>query len=398
MNTTQTPDPLPVEALFAKAEQLASEFAATAVERDKTGGTAYAERKRLRESGLLKLIIPVEYGGHSLDWHDTLRIVRIIARADSSLAHLFGFQHLLLATVRLFGDQWPDYYAGTVRHDWFWGNALNPLDTRARIVPDGQDWRLSGSKSFCSGATDSDQLIVSALADDGNNDKRLVVAVLPTGRRGIRIHADWDNMGQRQTDSGSVDFEDVQVFDREILKTPGPLGSIHATLRPLIAQLILTNVYLGIAEGALAEARQYTRSQSRAWFLSGVENASKDPYVLHKYGEFWVELNATALATDQAARLLDTAWNRGNDLTESGRAEVAIASATAKVLATRTGLDVTQRLFEVTGARATSTRAGLDRYWRNLRTHSLHDPVDYKLLDLGEWLLNGRPPAPSFYS
>ncbi len=104
MNTTQTPDPLPVEALFAKAEQLAAEFAATAVERDKTGGTAYAERKRLRESGLLKLIIPVEYGGHGLDWHDTLRIVRIIARADSSLAHLFGFQHLLLATVRLFGE------------------------------------------------------------------------------------------------------------------------------------------------------------------------------------------------------------------------------------------------------------------------------------------------------
>jgi alkylation response protein AidB-like acyl-CoA dehydrogenase len=67
-------------------------------------------------------------------------------------------------------------------------------------------------------------------------------------------------------------------------------------------------------------------------------------------------------------------------------------------LATQAGLDVTQRLFEVTGARATSAHAGFDRFWRNIRTHSLHDPLDYKLNDLGEWFLNNRAPKPSFYS
>ena len=391
---TQTPGPASAQALFEQAERLAAEFATTAVARDKAGGTARAERQRLRESGLLNLIIPTEYGGQGLDWHDTLRIVRIIARSDSALGHLFGFQHLLLATVRLFGDQWPHYYRETVRHGWFWGNTLNPLDTRARILPDGQDWLIQGAKSFCSGATDSDHLIVSALTEGG----KLVIAAVPTDREGIHIHANWNNMGQRQTDSGSVDFDQVRVYDREILRSPGPLGSVFASLRPLIAQLVLTNVYLGIGEGALAEARNYTRSQSRPWFLSNAPSASKDPYVLQKYGEFWVELNATALTTDAAARLLDTAWRKENTLTAEERAEVAVASATAKVMATRAGLDVTQRLFEVTGARATSASAGLDRFWRNLRTHSLHDPVDYKLLDLGEWALNGQAPTPSFYS
>jgi len=120
--------------------------------------------------------------------------------------------------------------------------------------------------------------------------------------------------------------------------------------------------------------------------------------VLQKYGEFWVELNAAALATDHAAHLLDAAWLRENDLSAEERADTALATATAKVLATRAGLDVTQRLFEVTGARATTSAAGFDRFWRNLRTHSLHDPVDYKLFDLGEWVLNERPPIPSFYS
>jgi len=383
------------QALFDKAEQLAAEFAATAVERDQRGGTAKNERDSLRQSGLLNLIIPGEYGGHGLDWHDTLQIVRIISRADSSLGHLFGFQHLLLATLRLFGDQWPHYYRETVKNNWFWGNTLNPLDTRAKISADGQDWLVHGTKSFCSGASDSDHLIVSALTEAGG---KLVIAAIPSDRPGIRIHADWDNMGQRQTDSGTVDFDRVRIYDQEILSQPGPLGSVFATLRPLIAQLVLINIYLGIGEGALAEAIGYTRSQSRAWFLSGVESATRDPYVLKKYGEFWVDLNAAALATDYAASLLDAAWRQENALTEAERGSVAIASATAKVLATRAGLDVTQRLFEVTGARATSAKAGFDRYWRNLRTHSLHDPVDYKLRDLGEWVLNAKPPTPSFYS
>jgi alkylation response protein AidB-like acyl-CoA dehydrogenase len=55
-------------------------------------------------------------------------------------------------------------------------------------------------------------------------------------------------------------------------------------------------------------------------------------------------------------------------------------------------------MFEVTGARATASCYGFDRYWRDLRTFTLHDPVDYKLRDLGNWLLNDIFPTPSHYS
>jgi alkylation response protein AidB-like acyl-CoA dehydrogenase len=50
------------------------------------------------------------------------------------------------------------------------------------------------------------------------------------------------------------------------------------------------------------------------------------------------------------------------------------------------------------GARATTGSARLDRFWRNVRTHTLHDPVDYKIRELGEWALNRKIPNPSFYS
>ena len=40
----------------------------------------------------------------------------------------------------------------------------------------------------------------------------------------------------------------------------------------------------------------------------------------------------------------------------------------------------------------------LDRYWRNLRTHTLHDPIDYKIRELGTWALMERYLTPTFYS
>lgn len=382
---------------MAVADELAERFAATAVERDKRGGTAKHERDLLRQSGLLGLSVPVALGGLGAAWSETLRIVRRLAEVDSALAHLFGFHHLMLATVRLFGtrEQSDPLLADTVRQAWFWGNALNPLDLRTLIVPRGDHRVLDGLKSFCSGASDSDRLIVSATQA---GQERLIIAAIPSDRPGIRIAHDWDNMGQRQTDSGSVEFTGVRVEESEILRTPGPLGSVFASLRPCLAQLILANVYLGIAAGALAEAKRYTRTQRRAWFRSGVDKATDDPYVLHHYGELWLGLEGARLITDAAGSALDRAWQAGDALDIQERGACAISIAAAKASTTRAGLEVTNRMFEVMGARATQAAAGVDRYWRNLRTHTLHDPVDYKLRELGVWVLNDELPEPSFYS
>jgi len=379
------------------AERIGREFAATAVLRDRLGGTPKRERDLLRESSLLTLIVPKGLGGHGASWTTTLQAVRTIARSDGSLAHVFGFQHLLLATVRLFGTavQFEALARATVESRWFWGNALNPLDPRTTIAKDESAFVVRGEKSFCSGARDADMLVISAT--DATTGK-LVVAAIPADRPGLTARGDWDNMGQRQTDSGSVVFEDVRVFESELLADPGPLGSTFATLRPLIAQLSLCNVYLGIAEGALQAARTVMAGRGRAWFASGVDRHQDDPYVLLTVGDMVVALEAARQLTDSAAATLDEAWGRQDALTVDERGACAISIAAAKVVTTRAGLEVTNRLFEAAGARATAAKHGLDRFWRDLRTHTLHDPVDYKRRDLGRHWLTGEWPKPSFYS
>ncbi|WP_253426192.1 acyl-CoA dehydrogenase family protein [Pseudomonas sp. GGS8] len=380
------------------ARQLAGEFALTAVERDERGGTPKAERDALRHSGLLALSIPTQYGGLGASWSDTLTIVREFAKVDSSIAHVFGFHHLMLATVRLFArpEQWQPWFEQTARKHWFWGNALNPLDTRT-VVKNLGGWReFSGKKSFCSGASDSEMLIASAVDESAGG--KLLIAAIPSGRSGITLHNDWNNMGQRQTDSGSATFERVRVEESELLLDPGPLSTPFACLRPLIAQLTFTHMFLGIAEGAFEEARQYTLTETRPWHKSSAPDVRQDPYILGHYGEFWVALEGVRLLVERAAELLDRAWTKGPNLSAEERGHLATAIATAKVAATRNGLELCSRLFEVTGARSTHASLRLDRHWRNLRTQTLHDPVDYKLHELGEWALNQSLPIPTFYS
>ncbi|THJ33210.1 monooxygenase [Lampropedia aestuarii] len=379
------------------ARSLSQQFATSAAARDLAGGTPLAERQALRQSGLLALSIPQQYGGLGANWVQTLDVVRQIATADSSLAHVFGFQHLHLATVQLFGSpaQWQPWLEKTARHRWFWGNTLNPLDKRTLATQHDGYWEFSGKKSFTSGALDSHMLVASAI--DANNGQ-LLIGVVPTERSGIRLLHDWNNMGQRQTDSGSALFERVRVELGELLLNPGPLSTPRSTLRPLLAQLIFVHVFLGVAQGAFEQAKAYTVEEAKPWFKSDAEVASKDVHVLAMFGEFWSALEATRLLSLQAAERFEAAWQLGDAVTPAQRGEVAVAVFAAKVAASRSGLDLTSRLFEATGARATHAALRFDRFWRNLRTQTLHDPLHYKLQELGDWALNGDFPQPSFYS
>lgn len=387
------------QALGPGLEALAEQLAATAVERDRQGGHAVHERELIRASGLLALTIPVELGGLGGGVAELYSAVRRLARVDSALAHVMGFHHLQLFGVQLYGgpaaaQHGQRHLADTVEQRLFWGNALNPADTRLRARRVDGGYRLQGLKSFCSGALGSDRLTLSATTADGG----FLIGIVPTRREGVQVESDWDAFGQRQTDSGTVRFDEVWLADAELLQLPGTTPTPRATLRSQIAQGIMAHLYLGIAEGAFDAARCYTLEHSKPWFASGVARAADDPLIQQRYGDLWLYLRPAQALADAATRELAQALARGEALTAAERGAVAVANAESKVLAHRAAIEVSTQLFELTGARSTSGRLGLDRFWRNARVHTLHDPVDYKLRDLGRHVLDARIPDPTAYS
>ena len=254
---------------------------------------------------------------------------------------------------------------------------------------------LDGVKSFSSGSVGSDWLTISAWHEESQS---ALIGVVPTRQQGVEVQADWDAFGQRQTDSGNVHFTQVPLPPTQVLQAPGHAPTPQATLRSQVAQLIMANLYLGIGEGAFEAARAYTVDEARPWFASGVPAAAADPLIQHRYGQLWLKLRPAAVLADHAAQELERLFRLGAAVTARQRGELAIAVAEAKVLAHTAGVDVSNQIFELTGARSTSAKYGYDRFWRNVRVHTLHDPVDYKLRDLGRYALDGTLPEPTAYS
>ncbi|MFO7264548.1 MAG: acyl-CoA dehydrogenase family protein [Bacillota bacterium] len=374
-------------------QQLVAALARTAAERDRRGDTPKAERDMVRDSGLLRLSIPKEFGGRGAPWPEILWVVREIAKVDSSLAHVFGYHFLQLSTPHFYGTsaQRTHYYKETAAKNWFWGNAINSKDRRVKVTRDGEGYVLNGTKYFCSGAKDADMLVVSAYFE---GEEKPNIFVIPAHRPGIVFDDDWNGLGQRQTDSGSVHFQQVRVWSWEHLNDPGPNGTPFSTLRSVLTQLILSHVLVGIAKGALETAK--TGAVQRLMHLADDAGVVAD--VLRLGGEMWVQCQAAEQLAVHAAEVFQQAWERQFDLTHGERGKAAVAVFTAKVAAVRAALDVTSRIFDVMGARSAVETHRNDRFWRNARTLSLHDPVDTKLRELGTYALHGVCPVPGFYS
>jgi len=394
------------------ARQLATKWQATAVERDRAGGSATAERQDLRDSGLLSLMIPKEYGGWGADWPTAIEVIREIAKVDGSLGHLFGYHTGSVHMIELFGstEQKERLYRKMAQNNWWTGNASSEnnshvMEWKVSATPTGDGgYLLNGTKHFCSGAKGSDLLFVFGVIQDESLQKGAIVAVaIPTGREGVHINDDWNAIGMRQTDSGSTEFHNVKVYPDEVLGAPNAfiqafIDGTRGSLWTPIVQLIFSNVYLGIAHGALEAAREYTLTKTRPWTPAGIEKVTEDPYIIRTYGEFAIELQGADAAAREAARLLQQTWERGDALDPKDRGELMVKVSGVKALSTKVALDITSRIFEVIGARGTHPKYGFDRFWRNVRTHSLHDPVAYKIVDVGNHALNGRYPVPSFTS
>lgn len=381
----------------AIATALSQELTQSAVERDLRAGIPSEEIQRLRESDLLSVVIPQEYGGGGLTWAHAFKLIQILAEADGSIGQLYG-NHLNLTTLAQVSGtsaQAERYYRESAQNNLFWGNAINTRDERLKLTPEGDHFRANGIKSFGTGVIEADYRVFSAVQDGVEFP---IIFVIPKDREGLTYNNDWDNIGQRRTASGSFTFNNVLVTQDDVLGPPSIPDGAFATFLGIVAQLTKTYVYLGIAKGAFKAAKRYTITQTRPWITSGVDSASKDPYILHTYGELWISLKAAITYADYVAEQVQAAWEKGDELTHQERGEVAVAVSAAKALATRSGLDIVNRIFEVTGSRSTTTQYGFDRYWRDLRTFSLHDPVNYKLRDIGNWLLNHELPTVTQYS
>jgi SfnB family sulfur acquisition oxidoreductase len=376
----------------AVAAELAAGFARDAVERDAQRVLPLAELDRLSESGLLAITVPTRHGGSDLPVETVAEVIRLLSAGDPNIGQIPHSHFVYVNQLRLQGtDAQQQLLFGEVLAGRRFGNAQSEANTRhvrdirTTLTADGPGhWRLNGRKFYATGALLADRIPVLAhLRPDGP----LHVAWVDRHAEGVDVIDDWNGLGQRTTASGSVVLRDVDVPDDLI--TPYAVTFEEPQTYGAFAQVLHAAIDAGIARAALTDAAAFVREKSRPYPDAKVERAADDPLVVQAFGEIELAVRASEALLAEAARAIDRA---NSDLTAGSAAAASLAVAAARAATTHAALEASSRLFEVAGARSAAAGLGLDRHWRNARTHTLHDPAAWKIQHLGRWAVDGTPP------
>jgi SfnB family sulfur acquisition oxidoreductase len=380
---------------LAAADAYAAALRDTVIERDRTGALPVAELARLDASGLLSLIVPADDGGPELGMATLVEVARRIAAVDPAIAQAAQGHFLMVDVLAVWGT--PAQRArlfGEVLSGGRLGNALaerggtHAQDLRTRLSRRDGELRLDGRKYYCTGALTSRWLAVSAL-DDAD---RLGLAFVPRDAAGVELDEDWNVMGQRATVSGGARFTEVAVDPALVVdyahafEVPQQLGAR--------AQLYHAAIEVGIAGGALADARWFVTEKARPFFEAvrggWGDTAAADPHTTLRYGRLATRVRAAETLLADAARVQDEIGRVPHDAAAAARGSIAVAQA--KAFGSEVAVEVGSELFSMSGASAADEKYDLSRHWRNARTHSSHDPVDWKYHHTGAWLLGGILP------
>jgi SfnB family sulfur acquisition oxidoreductase len=368
------------------ARKLAGEFSVDASKRDRERILPQVELDTFSGSGLWAITIPKSYGGAEVHHETLVEMFRIVAEADPSVAQIAHNHFCVVDAIRLDGSvEQKNYYFSEVLSGKRFGNAFseagskNVADFQTKLEPLDGEFVVNGKKFYSTGALFADYIPTGTV----NEEKKGFLVIIPRDTAGLTVIDDWSGFGQRTTASGSVVLENVRVKPEWII--PGHKAYDRPTLTGPLSQIIQAAIDAGIARAALEETVRFVREKSRPWIDSKVERASEDPLTIAQIGDLAIRVHAAEALLARAARKFDIA---DPEPTETGVAEVAIAVNEAKVLTTEAALLTTNKLFELAGTQSTLSKHGLDRHWRNARTHTLHDPVRWKYYGVGNYYLN----------
>ncbi|EGV61704.1 hypothetical protein PSN45_000393 [Yamadazyma tenuis] len=396
-------NPTTTEAWISRAQEVAKILSIDAAERDEKSESPFTEVALLKAAGLVNLLSPEKYGGKGQTWELAYKIILEVAKADSSIGHLLGIHYLWFWSAVFFGtpDQKDKWLKIFTQEKSFIGGAVNARNKDLVATPEGDEIVFNGKKFFSTGSVISDYLILEGSLPSGEH----VFAYVPANSPGIKYLHDWNAIGQRLTESGGVVIDNVRIKKEDALGFTSSLdkvvNDVYSSFVLPTVQLVFTSVHIGVGVGALESAAEYTRENTRAWPYGGdnKEKAVDEWYIREGYGVLAAKTYAAQALHREAAKSVSEVLHADRkSITERRRGEIAVKVAATKIVGVETSLEVVTKIFELTGARSGLRKYAFDRFWRNIRLHSLHDPLPYKKREVGSFFLLDEIPTPSWYT
>ncbi|HVJ41325.1 MAG TPA: acyl-CoA dehydrogenase [Dongiaceae bacterium] len=365
-----------------------------AIDREVKRILPHDEIKWLKEARFGALRVPRDKGGFGATLPELFALLIELSAADSNITQAlrghFGFaEDIVNSRNPGLREAWFARLAGGDITGNAWteiGNAKQ-AEFSTRVTRSGDGWKLTGKKFYTTGSLFADWIDVGVQDEEGNS----AGAFVRRGAPGVEIVDDWDGFGQILTASGTTTFVDVPVEAGNVVPDDDRFKYSAA-----FYQLVHLATLAGIGRAATRELAAAVAARTRNYSNAAGPRSSQDPQVLQVVGRVRsAAYSAGAIVlkvAESLQRAFDTRFTNDAAADEKANAIAELEAAQAQTVITNLILDATTILFDALGASSTIRTKGLDRFWRNARTLSSHNPRIYKDRIVGDYAVNGTPP------
>jgi alkylation response protein AidB-like acyl-CoA dehydrogenase len=348
----------------------------------------------LRESGLLRMLLPPRYGGGGLHLADTFPIVEAMSRVNGSAgwnlqigATTVSIAHDLAdesARDEVLGDE-RTIVAGTI----------NFMNIKARRADGG--YVFDGDATFLSGSAHADWLMVGGWLHDDTGKPQFAKSRMPHVVRGvvpidaIGLRDTWRVSGMRATSSNDGTLDSMFVADRYMCAAPGTglAADDPAASLPVFSRFGggLSYVGIGIARGAL-DALNHVAATKVPVGGSGPLAERPDVQIDVARARGMIEAGAAFLREAWAAA--EAKLVAGQTLDLDDQAMLRLSYVTAAEYAAH----ATDIIARTAGSSGLYERDGIERCWRDANAVTKHVTVSARFYDRVGRILLGLPPLP----
>lgn len=294
--------------------------------------------KELGHLGLMGVLVPEEYGGAGLSYHEYNAAIQEISKVDGSIGlSVAAHNSLCTGHILLFGneEQKKKYLSKltTAQFIGAWGltepnTGSDAGNMKTTAVKDGDDWVLNGTKSWITHGISGDVAVVIARTGEPRTRGNSTAFIVERGTPGFSGGKKENKLGMRASETAELIFDNCRISDTQRL---GEVGEGFPQAMKVLdgGRISIAALSIGIARGAYEAALKY--SKERYQFDQPISSFQG---ISFKLADMATEIEAASLLTSQACDLK----NRGEKMTK----QAAIAKYYASEVAVRVSTDAVQ--------------------------------------------------------
>lgn len=317
------------------------------------------------EFGFMGILIPEEYGGAGLGYHEYIKIIDQISRVDPSIG-LSVAAHNSLCTnhIYLFGNEnqrcrWlPKLTSGENIGAW----ALTEYESGSDAIAmntfaekNGNNWILNGSKNFITHGKSGNVIVVVARTGEKNKSDGMTAFVIEKGNPGLNYGRVENKLGMRASETAEIFFDNCIIPDSNRL---GEVGSGFKQSMKILdgGRISIGALALGISNGAFNASVKY--SKERKQFGKPISSFQG---ISFKLADMATKIEASKLLLHKAAFEI----NSGKKVTKIG--------AMAKMYASEVSVEISNEAVQIHGGYGYTKDFPVEKFYR-----------DSKLCTIGE--------------